>query len=156
MYTTTTRLYARGGGGGGRCIFSVYLGMECHRAVGLFLPGMKKIKKNKNKIVKDRKRTNEDVSLATGNFLLEPEWRTGVWLPNKSVAREKIPTDVPKKYQDRFVLRFVKSSTGRLGFSIFVSPPPRFFIYRWFLNWIEKPCDNKFPSSSLPTRETLP
>lgn len=35
-----------GGDVGERCIFSVYLGMECRRAVGLFLPGIKKKDRN--------------------------------------------------------------------------------------------------------------
>lgn len=104
--------YMHGDDVGGRCIFSVYLGMECRRAVGLFLPGVKK-KKIETHAHYAHTRTHSHtegewnrarerlavmvygegarersrcVSLATGNFLLEPEWRTGVWLPNKSVA----------------------------------------------------------------------
>jgi len=68
----------------------VYLGMECRRAVGLFLPCVKKkidtytYTQRENEIERcdgeerggEREKDSErevGVSLATGNFLLEPE-----------------------------------------------------------------------------------
>lgn len=81
--------------GGKRCIFSVYLGMECRHTVGLFLPGIKKKEwKTEREWETERVRCIY-VPLATGNFLLDPEWRTGVWLPI-NLSREKIPVIVPK------------------------------------------------------------
>lgn len=54
-----------GVGDGERCVFSVYFGMECRHAVGLFLPGIKKKKEKKR--VKDGEREREYSPCIIGN-----------------------------------------------------------------------------------------
>lgn len=50
-------MHGYGDGGGGRCIFSVYFRMECRHAVGLFLPRIKNIYKERVRKRERKRRT---------------------------------------------------------------------------------------------------
>lgn len=61
------------GDGGGRCIFSVYFRMECRHAVGLFLPRIKNIERERER--------KEPCIIGNRKFLIRTRVKNGCLAP---------------------------------------------------------------------------